>query len=159
MRLALDDHAWDIGFQDGEQGKPVTPCPYASGTTESWSCVSGYIEGKAAKYLLGQQTRIATARKNAGGSCAQSRRLLCWSAWTTIAPKCKVRPNISRPRRARRGPRAGRGAEWSEFLMLWNRPPDLASATRARALQFAKAWDVGSGSQADESSSRPAPGN
>ena len=49
MRLSLNTDAWDRGFQDGEQGKPLGSCPYAPGTTESWSWVSGYIEGKAAR--------------------------------------------------------------------------------------------------------------
>jgi ribosome modulation factor len=49
MRLSLNTDAWDRGFHDGEQGKPLRPCPYEPGTTESWSWVSGYIEGKAAR--------------------------------------------------------------------------------------------------------------
>ena len=49
MRLKLDTQAWTRGFADGEQGKPLRPCPYTSDTTQSWSWVSGYIEGKAAR--------------------------------------------------------------------------------------------------------------
>lgn len=66
MRLALDNHAWDRGFQDGEQGKPLTPCPYAPGTTESWSWVSGYIEGKAARYAFSARKAVSRPQeKNA----------------------------------------------------------------------------------------------
>ena len=49
MRIEIDGQAWDKGFEDGEQGVPLCPCPYALGTTESLSWVSGYIEGKAAR--------------------------------------------------------------------------------------------------------------
>ena len=49
MRLSLNADDWDRGFQDGEQEKPLGSCPYAPRTTESWSWVSGYIEGKAAR--------------------------------------------------------------------------------------------------------------
>jgi ribosome modulation factor len=48
MRLELDEHAWNRGFEDGRQGKSLHSTPYDQGTTESWSWVSGYIEGKAA---------------------------------------------------------------------------------------------------------------
>jgi hypothetical protein len=37
MRLSLNADAWDRGFQDGEQEKPLGSCPYAPRTTESWS--------------------------------------------------------------------------------------------------------------------------
>jgi ribosome modulation factor len=49
MRLELDEQAWNRGFMDGEQGKPLQSCPYAPRTTQSWSWVSAYIEGKAAR--------------------------------------------------------------------------------------------------------------
>ena len=49
MRIEIDSQASDKGFEDGEQGMPLCPCPYALGTTESLSWVSGYIEGKAAR--------------------------------------------------------------------------------------------------------------
>ena len=49
MRIQIDGQAWDKGFEDGEQGMPLCPCPYALGTTDSLSWVSGYIEGKAAR--------------------------------------------------------------------------------------------------------------
>ena len=49
MRLELDEQAWDAGFNDGKQGKPLQACPYAPGTIQSWSWVSAYIEGKAAR--------------------------------------------------------------------------------------------------------------
>ena len=49
MRLEIDEHAWKRGFEDGEQGLPLRSCPYAVGTTESWSRHSGYIQGKAAR--------------------------------------------------------------------------------------------------------------
>ena len=49
MRIEIDGQAWDKGFEDGEQGKAPLSCPYTTGTTESLSCVSGYIEGKAAR--------------------------------------------------------------------------------------------------------------
>jgi hypothetical protein len=58
MRIELDEHAWNRGFEDGRQGKPLHSTPYDHGTTESWSWVSGYIEGKAA------------ARKSALKKCA-----------------------------------------------------------------------------------------
>jgi hypothetical protein len=48
MRLELDEHAWNQGFEDGRQGKPLHANPYNPGTTESWSWASAYIEGKAA---------------------------------------------------------------------------------------------------------------
>lgn len=47
MRLEIDGNAWNQGFRDGEQGKPLRSCPYTPGTTESWSWSSGYIEGAA----------------------------------------------------------------------------------------------------------------
>src|SRR5262245_49908281 len=50
MRLELDERAWDRGFEDGEQGKPLQSCPYTPGTTQCWSWISAYIEGKAARY-------------------------------------------------------------------------------------------------------------
>ena len=49
MRIEIDGQAWDKGFEDGEPGEPLRSCPYASGSTQSWSWVSGYIEGKAAR--------------------------------------------------------------------------------------------------------------
>ena len=49
MRLSMDEHAWNRGFEDGEQGKPLHSRPYPVGTTESWSWSSGYVEGKAAR--------------------------------------------------------------------------------------------------------------
>ena len=49
MRIEIDGQAWDKGFEDGEQGKALLSCPYTTGTTESLSWVSGYIEGKAAR--------------------------------------------------------------------------------------------------------------
>jgi len=50
MRLRIDGKAWNRGFEDGELGLPLCSCPYAMGTTESWSWSSGYIEGKAARH-------------------------------------------------------------------------------------------------------------
>ena len=47
--MSQDEHAWARGFDDGELGLPPRACPYASGTTESWSWSSGYVEGKAAR--------------------------------------------------------------------------------------------------------------
>jgi len=47
--MRLDGQAWNRGFEDGEPGEPLRSCPYASGSTQSWSWVSGYIEGKAAR--------------------------------------------------------------------------------------------------------------
>jgi ribosome modulation factor len=49
MRLRIDGDAWNRGFWDGEDGKPLRSCPYAVGTTERWSWSSGYIEGDAAR--------------------------------------------------------------------------------------------------------------
>jgi len=49
MRIEIDGQACNRGFDDGEQAKPLCPCPYALGTTESLSWVSGYIEGQAAR--------------------------------------------------------------------------------------------------------------
>lgn len=47
MRLKIEEQAWNRGFWDGEAGEPLVSCPFAVGTTESWSWSSGYIEGKA----------------------------------------------------------------------------------------------------------------
>jgi len=49
MRIEIDGQAWDKGFEDGEQGEALLSCPYPTGTTESLSWVSGYIEGKAVR--------------------------------------------------------------------------------------------------------------
>jgi ribosome modulation factor len=49
MRIEIDGQVWDKGFEDGQQGKALLSCPYATGTTESLSWVSGFIEGKAAR--------------------------------------------------------------------------------------------------------------
>ena len=49
MRIEIEGQVWDKGFEDGEQGKALLSCPYTTGTTESLSWVSGYIEGKAAR--------------------------------------------------------------------------------------------------------------
>ena len=49
MRLEIDGNAWNRGFWDGEEGKPLHACPYDVGTTERWSWSSGYIEGNAAR--------------------------------------------------------------------------------------------------------------
>ena len=49
MRLEIDGNAWNQGFRDGEEGKPLRFCPYDIGTTERWSWSSGYIEGTAAR--------------------------------------------------------------------------------------------------------------
>ena len=49
MRLEIDGNAWNQGFRDGEEGKPLRFCPYDIGTTERWSWSSGYIEGDAAR--------------------------------------------------------------------------------------------------------------
>jgi hypothetical protein len=49
MRIEIDGQAWNRGFDDGQQGKPLCSCHYAMGTTESLSWISGYIEGKAAR--------------------------------------------------------------------------------------------------------------
>ncbi len=47
MRLTIDANAWNRGYWDGEDGKPLRSCPYEVGTTERWSWSSGYIEGNA----------------------------------------------------------------------------------------------------------------
>ena len=49
MCLTIDGNAWNRGFWDGEDGKPLRSCPYPVGTTERWSWSSGYIEGNAAR--------------------------------------------------------------------------------------------------------------
>jgi ribosome modulation factor len=49
MRIEIDGQACDKGFEDGGQGKALLSCPYATGTTQSLSWVSGYIEGKAVR--------------------------------------------------------------------------------------------------------------
>src|SRR5262245_9272333 len=48
--LEMDEQAWNRGYEDGKQGKPMLLCPYRAGTTEDWSWSSGYIEGKAARH-------------------------------------------------------------------------------------------------------------
>ena len=72
--MAMDEHAWNRGFDDGEQGKPLRPCPYPRGTTESWSWSSGYIEGQAARNgfaatrpIQRQAKKCATAAEPSAG--------------------------------------------------------------------------------------------
>jgi ribosome modulation factor len=43
--------AWQRGFAAGFAGEPLDCCPFAAGTRESWSWVSGYIEGKARRRI------------------------------------------------------------------------------------------------------------
>jgi ribosome modulation factor len=47
--LTQDARSWDEGYAAGLSGMRSSSCPYPAGTTESWSWVSGYIEGKAAR--------------------------------------------------------------------------------------------------------------
>jgi hypothetical protein len=60
-KLTLDREVWNAGFVDGEDGVPVTWCPYPVESTESWSWHSGFIEGAAKrdgfKYSRGTQPR------------------------------------------------------------------------------------------------------
>ena len=67
-RIEIDGQAWDRGFEDGEQGKALLTCPYATGTTQSLAWVSGYIEGKAARN--GYSATRAGDRQNARSAAA-----------------------------------------------------------------------------------------
>jgi ribosome modulation factor len=54
--LSQDACSWDEGYAAGLSGMRSSLCPYPAGTTESWSWVSGYIEGKAVRL-----SRVKTA--------------------------------------------------------------------------------------------------
>ena len=104
MRLELDEHAWNQGFEDGRQGKPLHANPYNPGTTESWSWASAYIEGKAAARENGLKK---CACKNVGspGGCVMTRfwrnttlfghncrhiTVLAWNVHAPYEPRCSI---------------------------------------------------------------------
>jgi hypothetical protein len=47
MTITIDRDAWVAGFHAGEAGNPKCPHPPASNLSFSW--ISGYIEGEAAR--------------------------------------------------------------------------------------------------------------
>jgi hypothetical protein len=49
MLLAIDSRSWEEGFTAGENWKsvPASHNPYAAGSIESYSWLSGWIEGNA----------------------------------------------------------------------------------------------------------------
>ncbi|VVE37225.1 hypothetical protein PNO31109_03962 [Pandoraea nosoerga] len=42
--LRIDPDAWRVGFEAGETGRPMTPCP---ASLDALSYFSGWIEGEA----------------------------------------------------------------------------------------------------------------
>jgi len=45
--LKEDAQCWYEGYRSGRLGLSLFPCPYPTGTIESWSWTGGHIEGKA----------------------------------------------------------------------------------------------------------------
>ena len=52
--LRQDDWSWQQGYRAGCLG--VSTCNFPAGTVESWSWISGYIEGKAARVAKHKST-------------------------------------------------------------------------------------------------------
>jgi ribosome modulation factor len=67
MRIDIKEQAWNRGFWDGDSAKPNHPCPYAVGSDERLSWISGYIEGKAFRngYIATPPGSRVPLRKNA----------------------------------------------------------------------------------------------
>ena len=61
--LRQSTRCWQEGYHAGQRRERLADCPYAIGSSESWSWSSGYIEGKAAR-LESCQHRIDVKREH-----------------------------------------------------------------------------------------------